>query len=438
MIGHDQLLQLYRRPSLVLLVAGLLVGCQSVLDSLLEVNNPGAVLDETLKDPTNASLLALSLSNDFNCAFSNYAMASGLVGEEMTWGDLNTFDYDRRTFTTAGGLYATSPCNGTPGVANHIGVFTSLSIARWMADNAHGIFSGFTDQQVTNRQQLLATASVHEAYSILLLGEAMCEAAIDVGPKLSRRQLWEIAEAGFGTAITEAQAANDAALLNMARVGRARTRINLATNPESPVTSKAAEAVADATPVPDGFVRLATYAATDARSANQIFWWMNEQVRSAIDAPYWNLAFNGVPDRRVTLTFTNQRAHDNVTPLVLQTKYTSRTASMPIARWAEAQLIIAEVQGGQTAVGIINTLHSRAGLPTFASTDPAEIRLQVVQERQRELFLESHHLNDKIRFRLPFLPAAGTPYKPSGAGIYGSMTCFPLPDVERFNNPNLQ
>jgi hypothetical protein len=34
-----------------------------------------------------------------------------------------------------------------------------------------------------------------------------------------------------------------------------------------------------------------------------------------------------------------------------------------------------------------------------------------------------------------FAPAAGTAY-PGGA-TYGTQTCFPLPDVERINNPNI-
>jgi hypothetical protein len=61
----------------------------------------------------------------------------------------------------------------------------------------------------------------------------------------------------------------------------------------------------------------------------------------------------------------------------------------------------------------------------------------VVQERGRELFLESHHFGDKIRLNLPFTPAAGTAYPPKAGGFYGDMTCFPLPDAERLNNPNI-
>lgn len=415
----------------------LATGCADVLDDLLEAELPGTVLDETLHDPMNADLLVTSVATDFECAFANYIMAGGLVGNEVTWGDNNTFDYDRRSWTSEGGVYASGDCATAIGSTAGLAVYQPLSTARWSADNAHEILSGFSDADVADRGVKLARVSAYGAYATLLLGEAMCQAAIDVGPALSRRDIWELAERRFTTALSEAEAADATDIVNFALVGRARTRINLATNPEEPVAAKAVEAAADARRVPEGFVYFAQYAGVDNRSSNMPFWWINEQIRSSIEADYWNLDYNGVPDTRVELDHTGRLAMDGNTPLVLQTKYLSRSASIAIARWAEAQLIVAEVEGGQAAVDVISELHDRAGLPSFSSTDAADIRAHVIQERQRELFLESHHLNDMIRFDLPFTPAPGMPYKLTGGGTYGDMECFPLPDIERFNNPNI-
>jgi hypothetical protein len=413
-----------------------------MLDNLLEADTPGSVLNETLQNPNNADLLVISVQTDLHCAFSDYTVVSGLVGDEITWADNNSFDYDRRSFSASAGNrnYATTPCGTGIGLVA-LGVYTPLSTARYTAHYAHDILSGFTDAQVPGglRPTYLATTTLYEAYAILLIGEAMCEASIDMGPIMSRRQLFELAEQKFTAGIAEATTANNADLVNLGRVGRARTRLNLATNPTQyggPVTSKGADAVADAQLVPETFVWNATFATADNRGSNKVWWWNNDQVRLSIDTPYWNLAFQGVPDKRVQLVYTGRNAFDGNTPLVQQTKYLLRDSPMPLARWAEAQLIIAEVQGGQQAVDIINLLHTKAGLPPFASTDPTEIRDQVITERKRELFLESHHLNDKIRLGLPFVPAAGTPYKLTGGGNYGSGTCFPYPDEERFNNPN--
>jgi hypothetical protein len=106
-----------------------------------------------------------------------------------------------------------------------------------------------------------------------------------------------------------------------------------------------------------------------------------------------------------------------------------------LATWDEAQLIIAEAEGGVTAVMIINMFHDRAGLPPFVSIDEGEIRQHVIEERRRELFLESHHLGDIIRYNLELEPATGTPF--SKGGTYGTTTCLPLPEVETLNNPNI-
>ena len=76
-------------------------------------------------------------------------------------------------------------------------------------------------------------------------------------------------------------------------------------------------------------------------------------------------------------------------------------------------------------------------MPAYDATGQtaAQVLAQIVEERRRELFLEGHRLGDLRRYGLPILPAAGTPFL--SGGVYGSQTCFPLPDVERINNPNI-
>lgn len=132
-------------------------------------------------------------------------------------------------------------------------------------------------------------------------------------------------------------------------------------------------------------------------------------------------------------------AADDLTPFWTQTKYPDQDTPIPIARYAEAQLIIAEIEGGQTAVDVINALHAAAGLPAYDPATDGPILDHVIQERERELFLESHHLYDIIRFNKSLVPAAGTAYQETGAkgGFYGSVACLPLPLVERNNNPNI-
>jgi starch-binding outer membrane protein, SusD/RagB family len=108
-----------------------------------------------------------------------------------------------------------------------------------------------------------------------------------------------------------------------------------------------------------------------------------------------------------------------------------------IASYEEAQLILAEAQGGNTAVTAINGLRATAGLlPYTGATDDASIQALIIDERRRVLFLEGFRNYDLQRFNLPFNPAVGTPF-PFKGGTYGDTRCLPLPDVERFNNPNI-
>ena len=64
----------------------------------------------------------------------------------------------------------------------------------------------------------------------------------------------------------------------------------------------------------------------------------------------------------------------------------------------------------------------------------AQVLAQIIEERRREFFLEGHRLGDIRRYGIELNPASGTLF-PNG-GTYGSQSCFPLPDVERANNPN--
>ena len=87
------------------------------------------------------------------------------------------------------------------------------------------------------------------------------------------------------------------------------------------------------------------------------------------------------------------------------------------------------------------TMHKPGGmihhqLPAYVapvSATAADIRTQIIEERRREFFVEGHRLGDMRRYGIAFTPTAATAYQ--YGGVYGAQTCFPLPDVERINNP---
>jgi starch-binding outer membrane protein, SusD/RagB family len=438
-----------RRTTRALVVALALtaLGCEALLD----VNAPGRVSFDTLTDPQNAELLVNSARATFECAFGSYVVAGALLGNELEDSQLAAafWSFDRRSWTAAGGQYATGDCNG--GTVSGHGVYQPLQTAILMGDTAVTILDGFTDGEVQNRSQLIATASAYAGYSVLLLGEAMCEAALRGGPALDSNQLFAEAEARFNRTLSSSPTPD---VENFARLGLARARLN-AGNPGGALT------VAQA--IPPGFQWDATYATTGTRESNRV---ERDNIFSrwvSVDTPFQNLTVEPdgtlsqggtTPDPRVVATNTGAVAQDQTTILWTQGKYTVRNQPIPIARYAEARLIIAEIERGQTAVDIVNELHTAAGLPTWTPADvndDVEVLGQVIGTRFRELYLESQHYHSLRRYHalaqtlgvapaalhptVPYLPAAGEPFK--HGGVYGDQPCLPLPDAERLNNPNI-
>jgi hypothetical protein len=438
-----------RRVLVALSVLATGVACDELTN--LEQEDPSQILAGTVYAPANATLLVNGAIGDFECAFFRYTTAAALLGDELVNAFANTANdnYDRRTHPLTG------PYAGGCGGHQQPGVYTSLSVARASADTILARLEEWTDAQMptgVNRQQLIGQAAAYAGYSLVLLGEGMCSAAINVGPELMPEQLFAQARSRFEKAIPVASEANDQMTVNLARVGLARTLLNLAyvppNTPASPDVALLSEAATVAAAVPTTFAGVNAVAnlTGTARQQNTIFahtGGTGTSNFSSVDPTFENLTFGGVADPRVRVINTGTLGTDNRTTLRLQTKYANLGSPAPIARRTEARLILAEANafgiGGtpQDAVNIINALHQAAGIPNYDPNAPGALSIlnQVREERRRELFLESHRLGDMHRYDLPLIPAVGTAY-PRG-GTYSDQRCFPLPAVERNNNPNI-
>lgn len=403
------------------LAASLSIVGLSACDTLLEANAPSRILESTLLQPSNATVLVAGLVADFECALNNYIAATGTISDEFMDSQANAaiWDLDRRTSNPGTGLYSTGGCGGLGGI------YTPVSVARFQADQALTLLNGWSDEEVPGRATLIARAAAYSGYSHILLGEGFCSAAVDLGPEMTPAQVFARAEERFTTAIQAAGVPDD--IKNMALVGRARARLN---------QGKGTEAAADASLVPVNFVFNARTTAAAGRAENRVFRVNNTTGQITVDSSFRNLTFAGVADPRVPVADAGRGASLPTVRLWAQSKYKSLADPIPIATWREALLIRAEVAGGQTAVGIINQLHTRVNLPPFQSNDAAAILAQVREERRRELFLEGHRLFDTIRFNVPLYPPVGAVF-PNGGGTYGTNKCLPLPDIERLNNPTI-
>ena len=393
----------------------------------LQQSNPGQLGPEVFS-PENADLIVNSSRGDFECAFNDYVVTSGLFVDELAnaISFIESYNLDRRTIT-ADSPYGTSDCTAqqTPGV------YTPLSVARASNDTAVAHLEGWTDEQVPDRSHLIGEASAYAGYSLVLLGESMCSAAINLGPELTPAQLFAEAQTRFDTAVAAATRASDAQTLNFALLGRARTELDL---------GNSAAAATDAALIPPGFEVDIDHDATATRRQNLV--WVHTQLAqfSSVDTSIQN-RYAALPhDPRIAVTSTGALGSDGFTTVVFPNKDADATSPQAVAKYAEAQLIIAEndANTGQfsDAVTILNALRTAASQPAYsgALTKPA-VMADVVEQRRRELFLEGHRLGDIRRLGLPMSPETGAPYV--SGGTYADQSCFPLPNVERINNPNI-
>jgi starch-binding outer membrane protein, SusD/RagB family len=394
-------------------------------NSLLSVDNPGRVPDTALDDPGLAPVLEAAAIGTFQCGAVNFAATAGMLSGEY-WsanGFVNNHPWEWRGIVQI---------KGEPGSCNYnrnttsMGFYTPLQQARFQLEDTFTRVEKFTDAQVPTRAKILAEMRAYAGYAYTLLAEGMCQMTVDRGPALTRAAALAIAEQRFTDAIARATALNDASLLNMSLVGRARVRLDL---------GNLSGAAADATLVPAGYVRNAEFSETTQSRENRIYDLTIRGEFLSVSPAYQGLTVNGVADPRVKVTNTGRIAADNVTPLWLQQKFSGTAAggvSLPLASWAEAQLIYAESVGGQPGLDAINRVRAASSIGPLVLAPGDDFEAAVLEERRRQLFSEGQRYSDMLRKNLPF--QTGTNRK---GQTYSNLTCVPLPDVETLNNPNL-
>jgi|SRR6185503_12000824 len=411
-----------------LFMATVLAACNT--DRLLTVQAPNSVPSTVFDDPANAALMVNSIIGDFECAFGGFVTAEGIATDELQDATITAANWqlDRRDDGFTSGTYGTGSCT------NGEGIYTPLSTARFEADAAIKRLTGWTDGEVANRQSLVAQANLYGGFAYATLGMAMCQAAFDLSEPVDQKGMFALAEKRFSDAITAAQAANLTNVLNAAYVGRARVRL---------FQHNLTGAAADAQLVPKGFVFNATTDATTSRRFNHVFDRISTGGAMTVEAATRTLTTeNNEIDPRSATTKLTTKPSDGTSLMFIPNKFNAATVAtgdaipQPIARYEEAQLILAEAQGGAQAVSIINALRAAVSLKPYSGpTDATAITNLIIGERQRVLFVEGFRAFDIERFNIVLNPAPGSNYR--FGGVYGNTVCLPLPDVERSANPNV-
>lgn len=422
------------------LLIGALAGCENVL----EVELPGNMTETALLQPQSAVTMVNSAMGDFECSFSMFTALTASMEDTWWratgyWGNYAEYRADRP---------GTAECATAD---TNTGWATGFQKARFMAELSHEKISGW-GSDVPNAPRLLATAATYAGLTYQIFGETFCELTVNVGPLMQPDEVLSEAEKWFTTALShmgsgDFEIVSTNSLKQLALLGRARVRLALGDH---------AGAAQDASQVQPGFVAWVTRDASVRPRWNHVYRALNVQGYSAVagvvhwqGAPveftgYRDLTIapdgtptiaQGVPDPRVPVKFMNEFLQDGVTDNFAQQKYTSLDDPIPLARWAEAQLILAEIEGGAAAIARINALRDVHDLPRYTGpVSPEIVHDLIIEEKRREFFFEGRFLAEKLRKDLWFPRGVGANHK---GFTYGRTTCFMMPIDEYQNNPNI-
>ncbi|MGH7711721.1 MAG: hypothetical protein ACREOG_10585, partial [Gemmatimonadaceae bacterium] len=282
-----------------------LAGCNT--DKILDVEFPGRIPTEQINDPALAAVLVRSVIGDFECAYSNYMSGSSVHSDEYETSNSNVplANWGERTITADENDYSIGTCEG------NFGMNLTLHTARFQSEEASKKLADWTDQQVTNRALLQAQAKIYGAYSYLMMGEGFCQVAFDGGEAQPPTAALTLAETRFGEGLAFAQAANNADMLNLGRVGMARTKMDL---------KKWSEAAQFASQVTAGYNKNVDRGQESSRRWNKL-WRLAEQQGAYTVAT----AYRTMNDPRVLVADALRGAFNSEVRLWVTKKYTALT-----------------------------------------------------------------------------------------------------------------
>ena len=421
------------------LLGTLLLAAACNPNQALDVKDIDVVSPGQLNDKSALPTLRNGVLSTFQLAFSGgadlangghegQATMSGLLGDEF----LNAESFPDRISVDQRDII--------PSNLSLVALFLDLSRARATADFASSQYNKL-DAGADGQSEVLSLAG----FSYVLFGENYCSgvpfSTIDAGGNITygdpqtRDEVLQIAVAKFDSAITIATAQEDADLLNLARVGKARALLDL---------NQADAAATAASEVPGSFQYLVRSSSNSLRQNNGI--WNYTANTFAFSVPERE-GGNGLPyitanDPRLDVVVTGQLGFDRATPFNLQLKYPDQQSNVVLASGIEARLIEAEAQfrAGTPgpAIATLNALRAFAGLDPLVDpgTDIERTNL-LFQERAFWMWGTAHRLGDMRRLVRQYSRTEDTVF-PIGeyhkGGEYGSDVNFPVSSDER-NNP---
>ena len=470
---HEQLKSWGQGGVCVAITLGFTLGALSACSDLLEVELPAQLGDTVLEDPLGAETAVNSVIGQFEDAYDDFA-----------W-ELQGLSDGCEGLLNSPGIFLA--CLYSP--FGDFDWYIPLQISRNFAFNLHNqLESEWTVEEVPRRDEFLAITSLYAGAALTMMGGVYCEVTIDGGPLMTPEDTYVMAEEWLTQAISEIQSAGDFKLpygvsssaLITAYAQRAQLRW---------MAGDDAGALADAQQVPKGFFSWVTRESGPDRRNTAAFygplvkyqrlvgvndWWTGADRTNPLTGEqypipvpwtgYLNLGIlpdgravrdDGLPIRtegpyRTVVEDDAVRDHrllhiqgifqGSAEIKEFHTKYTSEDDDVPWIDWKEIWLIRAELQGGQTAIDLVNELRAEEGLPLVTYADPSDdedIRFMIIEERRRALYAEGKYYYTKLRnLELMWFPRAQST-APAGGDPLGGGIRMVMPNAEFELNRNL-
>ena len=403
-------------------IAVLLVGC-NLQDEILQVNNPNVIDAREIDPERDADLLAGSTVQDFAAAYPWQIFYTSYFTGEMLGADIggSINRAARRDFQgEEGGL---------------VTVFGRLNIARTSAVSLLDVLDGVPDAEENTTM-----AAFVAGYSFVLLAETFCRATVAEGPAITPAALLDSAIVHLTRAVSVGRSAGTPAadsFANAALVGRARAHLQ---------AGRTTEALADASAVPAGFRFDVTYVSDladrsteDPRVGNLLYDHTYDGDKSLSVAP----AFRNLDDARVGAIAPEVHgipARDGVTPYWTQTKYTEWDSSIRLASRLLADYIAAEAQGTTAMLDLIQVRRAANDQSAYTgATDAQSVLEEFLWQKSLDFYFEGTRMGDSRRHpsAVRAMPQPGAEYHKQPFDPIRDQTCFPLPNSETDNNPNV-
>lgn len=434
--------RLSRPARLVRLGAVALVISAAGCTEFLTAENPGAVEEPNVNDPTYVNLIANGPIFGFQTAHTQNTYWNAQFTDEL---------FNRAVFVEEGQIDRRELYPEMSYI--NAFMYAPMQRARFLGEDAARRLKVILGDTAT-RDLRLARSLAYAGHAYIALGEMMCQTPIDVGPPRTSAQIFADAIGHFNEAVTVANAAkaylqtlpvnatNTALIAGtdsvrlFALVGAARAALN---------RNDKAAAIAFATQVPATFDFRAYYHDNTTGQQTRIFDRLGGTAANSSLANTPFLAMAGDPRVPRTTTGVLNRPlsppsysswNNTVAGVTFQAVTTVRIAS-----GLEARYIIAEAQGPTAATLTFVNERRAAGLQSSVTLTGDALMAELRDQRSRDFYLDNHRLGDLRRYKefynVDLFPKGPYPGSTTGQVYNEAVTCWPLPLNELTGNPNI-